>query len=187
MRAKLKISGLLALSILMAAAVAVSGANAAVVTGSFVYRGGRPANQRQLHFENRVSHDMFIAPTGNDGAYSVDLPPGVYDLRAERGVVLKSGVVVAGDQPIDVGQSVEPAPLDVRRPFEREGVGEAIVQTEAPATANLHGRPQEAMAYGHNLIQKLWGPAQPLPPIPEGAASPAAAPTASTTTGGPNL
>lgn len=186
MRAKLKTSGLLALSILATAAIAVPGANAAVVTGSFVYRGGRPANQRQLHFENRISHDMFIAPTGNDGTYSVDLPPGVYDLRAERGVVLKAGVVVAGEQPIDVGQAVEPAPLDVRRPFEREGVGEAIVQTEAPATANLHGRPQEAMAYGHSLIQKLWGPAQPLP-VPEGAASPAAAPTASTTTGGPNL
>jgi hypothetical protein len=184
MRAKLKTSGMLALSIL-AAAIAVP-ANAAVVTGSFVYRGGRPANQRQLHFENRVSHDMFIAPTGNDGTYSVDLPPGVYDLRAERGLVLKSGVVVAGEQPIDVGQAMEPAPLDVRRPFEREGVGEAIVQTEAPATANLHGRPQEALQFGHGLIQKLWGPAQPLPPIPEGAASPAAAPTASTT-GGPNL
>jgi hypothetical protein len=187
MRAKLKTSGMLALSILAAAAIVVPGANAALVTGSFVYRGGRPANQRQLHFENRVSHDMFIAPTGSDGTYSVDLPPGVYDLRAERGVILKSGVVVAGDQPVDAGQAVEPAPLDVRRPFEREGVGENIVQTEAPGTANLHGRPQEAMAYGHGLIQRLWGPTQPLPPIPEAAASPAAAPTPSTTTGGPNL
>lgn len=186
MRAKLKTSGLLALSIL-AAAIAVPSANAAVVSGSYVYRGGRPANQRQLHFENRVSHDMFIAPTGDDGTYSVDLPPGVYDLRAERGLILKSGVVVSGDHPVDVGQAVEPAPLDVRRPFEREGVGEAIVQTEAPGTANLHGRPQEALQFGHGLIQKLWGPAKPLPPIPEGAATPAAAPTASTTGGGPNL
>ncbi len=185
MRAKLKTSGLLALSILAAAAIAVPGAKAAVVTGSFVYRGGRPANQRQLHFENRVSHDMFIAPTGNDGNYSVDLPPGVYDLRAERGLILKSGIVVAGDEAINVGQAVEPAPLDVRRPFEREGVGEAIVQTEAPATANLHGRPQESLQFGHDLIQRLWGPAKPLPPIPEAAASPVAAPTAST--GGPNL
>ncbi len=176
MRAKLKLSGLLALSMLAGAAIAIPGANAAVVTGSFVYRGGTPANQRQLHFENRISQDMYIAPTGNDGTFAVDLPPGIYDLRAERGVILKSRVVV-DDQPINVGQSVEPAPLDVRRPFEHEGVAEALVQTEAPATANLHGRPEEGMKFGHSLVQMLWGPTKPLPPIPEGAASPAAAPS----------
>lgn len=186
MRAKLFIFAFGALVGLSATAIAIPGADAALVTGSFVYRGGRPANQRQLHFENRVSHDMFIAATGSDGTYSVDLPPGVYDLRAERGVILKSGIVVAGNEPIDAGQSVEPAPLDIRRPFEHEGIGENIVQTEAPATANLHGRPREGMQFGHDLIQKLWGPAKPLPPIPEGAAAPAAAP-ASSTTGGPNL
>lgn len=176
MRAKLKIIRILAVAILAVAALARPQAHAAIVSGSFVYRGGAPANQRQLHFENRISHDMYIAPTGNDGTFTVDLPPGIYDLRAERGVILKSRVVVE-NQPIDVGQSVEPAPLDVRRPFEHEGVGETIVQTEAPATANLHGRPEEGMKFGHKLIQMLWGPAKPLPPIPEGAASPAAAPS----------
>lgn len=179
MRAKLNVSALMALlaaSMIAAGAIAIPNANATVVRGSFVYRGGTPANQRQLHFENRVSEDMFIAPTGNDGTFAVDLPPGVYDLRAERGVILKSGVVVA-DQPIDVGQSVEPAPLDVRRPFEHEGVGEAIVQTEAPATANLYGRPQEGMKFGHSLVQMFWAPEKPVAPIPESAASPAAAPS----------
>lgn len=161
-------------SILGAMMMAAPDAHSAVVNGTFVYRDGAPASQRQLHFENRISHDMFIAPTSNDGAFSVDLPPGEYDLRAERGVILKSGIVVNDDHPVNVGQSVEPALLDPRRPFEHEGVGEDLVESEAPATANFHGRPVESMRFGHSLVQRFWGPAKPLPPIPSAAKSPAA-------------
>lgn len=140
-------------------------ARAATVSGRFVYRNGAPANDRQLHFENVISEDMFIAPTNRDGEYSIELPPGVYDLRAERGVVLQRNVVV-GINNVTVPQSVEPAPLDVRRPFEHQAIAEAIVHTAAPGTANLHGRPVAGMKFGHVEVQKLYKPAVPLPPLP---------------------
>lgn len=168
-------------------------ADATVVSGMFSYQSGSPAKNRQLHFENRVTQDMFIAPTEDDGTFSTDLPPGRYDLRAERGVVLRANVLVdTSEGSINIGHVVEPAPLDVRRPFEHEGIGEDIVQNPAPSTANLHGRPMEAIRYGggYTSVQPLGG-AQPSvvngpkqiggtadtnPPTP--AAAPGAAPTA---------
>ncbi len=129
--------------------------DAAMVSGQFSYQNGSPAKRRQLHFEDRASGDMYIAPTQQDGNFSADLPPGQYDLRAERGVVLKAKITVDRSD-VNVGHVLEPAPLDFHRPFQHEGVGEAIVQNPAPATANLHGRPEEAMKYGgHTSVQPL--------------------------------
>ncbi|HEY6394179.1 MAG TPA: carboxypeptidase-like regulatory domain-containing protein [Candidatus Binataceae bacterium] len=145
-------------------------ASAAVVTGRFSYREGPPAANRQIHFENRVSGDMFMAPTNADGGFSVDLPPGTYDLRAERGVVLKADIKV-GKEDMNVGQVLEPAPLDVRRPFEREGLGQALVTSPAPATANTLGRPEESIKYGHQAVQKVYGPEPAMPAAPAQPAS----------------
>src|SRR5580692_4072303 len=123
-------------------------AGAANVSGVMSYRDGRPAERRQLHYENRVTSDIFVAPTKPDGSFTADLPPGFYDLRAERGLVLISRIRVDSDD-INVGHVLEPAPLDVRRPFEREGVAETVVESPAPATSNvISGRPLEAMKYG---------------------------------------
>jgi hypothetical protein len=157
-------ASILALAFALAATSPLYAASA-LVSGHFTYRDGAPAGNRQLHFENRVSADMFIAATTADGAFSADLPPGVYDLRAERGVVLKPDIIVAGSD-IDVGRIVEPAPLDYHRPFQHEGIAEAIVTSAAPATANTHGRPMEGMKYGHETTQKYFEQSQPLPPIP---------------------
>jgi hypothetical protein len=140
------------------------------------YRDGSPANKRQLHYENVVTSDIFVAPTNPDGSFSANLPPGVYDLRAERGVVLASKIRV-GNQEVSVGHVVEPAPLDVRRPFEHEGVGEAIVDSPAPATANMvSGRPLEAMKYGHEAVAPFGAPVGTPAPreTPLGAATPVA-------------
>jgi hypothetical protein len=138
-------------------------ARAAVVSGIFTYDNGSPAKRRQLHFENRATGDMFIAQTDPGGAFSVDLPPGLYDLRAERGVVLKANVEV-GESDVSVGKVVEPAPLDVRRPFEHEGVAEALVEGPAPSTANLQsGRPLAGMKYGHEALSAYGRPVQNLP------------------------
>jgi hypothetical protein len=165
MRMKLKAPDILLCAIAIAALALPARAHGAVVSGRFVYRNNAPAGNRQLHFENVISQDMFIAPTDTDGKYSVDLPPGVYDLRAERGVILQKNVVV-GDNDITVPQAVEPAPLDVRRPFQHERIAEGIVTSPAPATANVHGRPLEGMRFGHEQVQKFWAPAKPLPPLP---------------------
>jgi hypothetical protein len=161
---------------------------AAVVSGTFTYEDGTPAKRRQLHFENRATGDMYIAQTDPGGAFSTDLPPGLYDLRAERGVVLKASIEV-GDSNLNVGKVVEPAPLDVRRPFEHEGVAEAIVENPAPSTANLQaGRPLAGMKYGHEALSAYGRPVQNLPGVAATAsggtadtrapvASPAAAPS----------
>jgi hypothetical protein len=158
----------------LATAAAAAGA---VVNGTFAYRDGKPAANRQLHFENRVTGDMFIAATSSDGSFSADLPPGIYDLRAERGVILKSHIIV-GSSNENVGRAVEPAPLDYHRPFQHEGIGEAMVESAAPGTANVLGRPVEGMKYGHKTVQSLWTSAKPLPPLgPPGGPGPYAEPT----------
>lgn len=156
--------------------------SSAKISGSFFYRDGTPADNRQLHFQNRASNDMFVAATDSQGEFSAHLPPGIYDLRAERGVVLKAKILVVGNNDFSIGRVVEPAPLDVRKPFERQSLAEAIVQTAAPATANMQGRPMQSLVHGHTLVQLMFGPAKPLPPMPEPKPaipvdSPAAAPS----------
>ena len=171
-----------ALALALAIPAAAEQFSSAKVSGSFFYRDGKPADNRQLHFQNRASDDMFVAATDSQGDFSAHLPPGIYDLRAERGVVLKAKILVVGYNDFSIGRVVEPAPLDVRRPFERQGLAESIVKSPAPATANMQGRPMQSLVHGHTLVQLMFGPAQPLPPIPQPepaipAASPAAAPS----------
>jgi hypothetical protein len=168
-----------ALSLAVAAGLAagVQIARAANVSGLMSYRDGKAADRRQLHYENRVTNDIFVAPTKPDGSFAADLPPGVYDLRAERGLVLASKIRVDSAD-VNLGHVVEPAPLDVRRPFEREGVAEALVESPAPATANVtSGRPLEAMKYGHEALAPFGAPVgTPAPEeTPLGEATPVAA------------
>ena len=171
-----------ALSVAVAAGIAAGAriAGAANISGLMSYRNGKPAEQRWLHYENRVTSDIYIAPTTPDGSFTADLPPGIYDLRAERGVVLASKIRV-DSQDVYIGHVVEPSPLDVRRPFESEGVAESIVDSPAPATANLGGRPLGAMMYGHEAMAPLGAPGTPAPrSTPLGEATPVAAASPST-------
>lgn len=173
---------MLSLGIASLAAVVIgsSFAGAAIVSGSMAYRNGKAAEKRQLHFENRVTGDMYVAPTEPDGSFSADLPPGFYDLRAERGVILKRKIRV-DQSDLNLGRVVEPVPLDVHRPFQREGVAETIVVSPAPSTANLGGRPLEAMKVGHEAMAPFGAPAgTPVPrSTPLGEATPVAAPSPS--------
>ncbi len=171
------------IALALAAPTAAEQFSSARVSGSFAYRNGAPADNRQLHFQNRASNDMFVAATDNEGAFSAYLPPGIYDLRAERGVILKRKIIV-GKSDINVGRVVELPPLDLHRPFQRQSIAESIVESPAPATANMKGRPMESLTKGHTLVQLLYGPAKPLPPIPPAQpalpeSSPAAAPSPS--------
>ena len=167
-----------ALSVAVGAGLAVGAriAGAANVSGLMSYRDGKAADRRQLHYENRVTNDIFVAPTKPDGSFTADLPPGVYDLRAERGVILASKIRVDSDD-INVGHIVEPAPLDVRRSFEHQGVADTIVESPAPATSNvISGRPIEAMKYGHEALAPFGAPVgTPAPQeTPLGEATPVA-------------
>lgn len=152
----------LALGIAVAVATLSVQANAGTVSGVFTSRKGTPLSDHQLHFENRVSGDIYLARTGSDGSFSAELPPGSYDLRAERGLIIAANLVVDGGNQ-DIGHVYDGAPLDVRRPFEREGIGPALVQTAAPATAHLHS-----------------GQAKPASPAPTPGASPPPATSAAT-------
>ena len=165
---------------MLAVGVAAHMAAAAIVSGTMSYRNGSPADKRQLHYENRVTGDMYVAPTTGDGTFSADLPPGLYDLRAERGVILKNKIRVDAED-MNVGHVVEPAPLDVHRPFQHEGVAEAILVSPAPSTANLTGRPLQSMRYGHEVMAPYGAPqGTPVPrETPLGEATPAAAPSPS--------
>ena len=165
-----------ALSVAIGAGLAVGArtAGAANVSGVMSYRDGSPADKRQLHYENRVTSDMFVAPTKPDGSFTANLPPGLYDLRAERGVVLASKIRVDSAD-VNIGHVVEPAPLDMRRVFERQGVAETLVESPAPATANVTGRAIEAMRYGHEAIAPMGAPGTPAPQsTPLGEATPVA-------------
>lgn len=143
-------------------AAGVRVARAANVSGLMSYRDGSPAAHRWLHYENAVTGDIYVAPTKPDGSFSADLPPGVYDLRGERGVIL-AGKIQVESQDVNIGHVVEPAPLDVLRPFESEGVAEGLVDSPAPATANLGGRPLGAMKYGPEAMASVAEPATPAP------------------------
>ena len=169
------------LSIAVAAAAGARIAGAANVSGLMSYRDGKPADRRQLHYENSVTGDIYAAPTRPDGSFTADLPPGVYDLRAERGVILASKIRVDSED-VNVGHVVEPAPLDVRRSFEREGVAETLIDSPAPATANLtSGRAIAAMRYGHEAVAPMGAPGTPAPAnTPLGEATPVAAASPST-------
>ncbi len=171
-----------AVSLAVAAGLAAGAriAGAANVSGLMSYRDGRPAERRWLHYENRVTSDIYIAPTKPDGSFTADLPPGLYDLRAERGVIVASKIRVDAED-VNIGHVVEPAPLDVRRPFENEGVAEALLDSPAPATANLSGRPLGAMKYGQEAMAPVGAPATPAPQsTPLGEATPVAAASPST-------
>src|SRR5258708_36546213 len=119
-------------------------AGAANVSGMMSYRDGKPAERRQLHYENEVTSDIFVAPTKPDGSFTADLPPGFYDLRAERGLVLLGRIRVdSGD--INVGHLIEPAPLDDPRPFAPAGFPETGVESPAHATSTVvPARPLQA-------------------------------------------
>jgi hypothetical protein len=145
-------------SVAVAIALGIAGvARAAIVSGNFHYQNGAPAPNRHLHLENRATGDMFVAPTESDGNFSAQVPPGTYDLRAERGVILKYRIEVdSGD--INVGRVLEPVPLDVHRIFQHEGVAKTIVESAAPSTASMSGRPVESMRFGHAAVEPLGAP-----------------------------
>jgi hypothetical protein len=121
----------------IAAACGISSAAlAANVSGVLIGSDGRPEAGRQLHFEGEVSGDLFLTPTGADGAFSLELPPGTYDLRAERGAIITSGIMVAKDN-IALGSVREPSGWSPMRLFQRQGVDKGIVGSQAGATANI--------------------------------------------------
>jgi hypothetical protein len=110
---------------------------AAPVAGTLTgYESSTPLGNRYLHFENVATHDIYMTPTGPGGSFSVDLPPGVYDLRTERGAILARRIVV-DPRASTIGAISDLAPLSPVRLCELQAIAPAQVYSPAPATANL--------------------------------------------------
>jgi hypothetical protein len=104
-----------------------------ILTGA--NRGSGLANQ--VYLQDRVSRDVFIASPKADGAFSANVPPGVYDLRAEPGPILVGGIVV-GLAEVNLGNVQVPRSFNFGSLFQRQRLAPAQVQVPAaPATAHL--------------------------------------------------
>ncbi|MGH7906918.1 MAG: hypothetical protein ACREP6_09840 [Candidatus Binataceae bacterium] len=108
---------------------------AARVTGVLVNAGGTPEAGRNIHFENQVTRDIYLSPTGAKGEFSVSLPGGVYMLRKSHGAILMSGIIVIGKE-LKLGAVTDPGWRFVNL-FERQAVIPVIIHARAPATAYL--------------------------------------------------
>lgn len=118
----------------MAPPAVVTWQMATPVSGVLVASGAGPLPDHELHFQERVSGNIYTVRTKANGAFSTMLPPGVYDLRGKHGAVIASGIIV-GQSPLNLGQVNPPPPYYVWRLFERQEMGPAIVNSPAPATA----------------------------------------------------
>ncbi len=123
------------LAVLGIAGAAGSPAFAANVSGILTTVDGKAASSRQIHFEDLVTHDLFLIMTDRDGKFSVDLPPGSYDLRSDRGAILGPPIAV-DEADLALGNIVQPIGWRGLI-FRREGVLKGVVTTPAPSTANI--------------------------------------------------
>src|SRR5690349_20331044 len=108
-----------------ALAIALTGtpslAYAATVSGILVQYEGAPDPNRDLHFENVITRDIYMAPTHQDGSFSQQLPPGTYRLRTEVGAILASDIGVANAD-VPLGRVTELAPLAPARLFQFQNI-----------------------------------------------------------------
>jgi hypothetical protein len=111
-------------------------AAAARVSGTFVGYRGQPEPSRDLHFENCISHDSYLAPTHTDATFAQNLPPGCYNLRAERGAILRLGIIV-NDTDLALGPIRDLAPFAPARLFDLEALFPTLLTSPAPSTAYI--------------------------------------------------
>lgn len=124
----------------VALALALPGlARAAQVSGTFNTYQGQPAASRDLHFENCATYDTYLAPTHGDGSFAQTLPPGCYNLRAERGAIVRRAIMV-GDADVALGAVSDLAPLAPARLFQLESLFPTLLFSPAPSTAYIFTR-----------------------------------------------
>jgi len=109
-------------------------ASGTVVRGNIASADGQPAAHYQINLENKVTGVLYLVETASDGSFSLDVPPGNYNLRERDGTVLKSGITVKLD-PVDIGTAYIPTRNSFWRFFQRIRVAPAIVNSPAPVTA----------------------------------------------------
>lgn len=125
--------------VLPAAFAPAANAEAGRVSGVLLTYKGQPDASRDLHFENCITHDIILAPTHSNGSFAQNLPPGCYNLRAERGAILKSSIRV-GDAPVNLGQVSDLAPLAPSRLWNLQSLFPTLLYSPAPSTAFVFTR-----------------------------------------------
>ncbi len=182
------------LTVLLLFAAFVSGGSsaglAATVRGVVMRANATPAANDQVHLENQVTGNLYLTDTGSDGSFSVDVPPGWYDLRERSGAVIKSGIRVNLD-PVNIGSVVLPPKMSFWRLFQRERLAPVLVESPAPATVNIsHGWriPKVAKRGAVNSANAGAQATSPVsaqsPGAPAGAAAPSARAQSPATYGG---
>ena len=126
-------------------------ATAAVVSGFLLTAQGQPAAFRSLHLENRVSRDVYLCPTHQDGSFHQELPPGDYSLRGEHGVIVVSSIPL-GEANIALGKLTEPSLYALQRIFERQEIAPSILTSPAPSTAYIMTRDTTVLPASATLI-----------------------------------
>ena len=111
-------------------------AAAARVSGTLTSYQGQPEASRDLHFENCATHDSYLAPTHADSSFAQNLPPGCYDLRGERGAILRRAIIVH-DSDLALGAVSDLAPLAPARWFDLEALFPTLLTSPAPSTAYI--------------------------------------------------
>jgi hypothetical protein len=123
------------------------------------YGNSTPQQSRDLHFENEVTHDSYLAPTHGDGSFAVELPPGVYELRSERGAVLRRSITI--DQTnVPLGHITDLAPYTPMRWFHLQDVAGSILTSPAPSTAYVMTKDPTVLPPSATTIPKPkinWG------------------------------
>jgi hypothetical protein len=114
-----------------------SSVHAAQVTGTLVaYESSAQQRGRYLHFQNKVTRDCYMVATAADGTFGAQLPPGVYDLRAERGAILAHAISVRSAD-VGLGQVSDLAPYAPSRLWHLQSIAPSILSSPAPSTANI--------------------------------------------------
>lgn len=140
---------LLALAAVTIVAVSMP-ARAGQIEGKLVVAGGQPEPDRQVHFENQVSRDIFVFQTGRDGSFSIYLPPGVYDLRQDWGRIIAKNILIGvNDEALQLGSLIDPQSNWLIDFIEYEGLGEAVVRGPAPSTTLLPDSSQPKRIYDY--------------------------------------
>lgn len=139
MRGAIRRLALAAALVLPMAFAPAANAEAGRVSGVLTTYRGQPDGSRDLHFENCITHDIILAPTHSNGSFAQNLPPGCYNLRAERGAILKSSIRV-GEAPVNLGQVSDLAPLAPARLWDLQSLFPTLLYSPAPSTAFIFTR-----------------------------------------------
>jgi hypothetical protein len=166
------VSYIIGLAIAVAVFAPVTRANAGMVSGVFTDQHGKPLANRQLHFENRVTEDLYLARTASDGSFWADLPAGVYALRNERGRLVEPRIRIKEGYDARLSPVHERLSTFLERPFNVEGVAPYVIETEAPATAHvpevpISPPPAPPAAVPPKPTPPAAAPPKPTPPSPE--------------------